>query len=172
MTLTEQVTNLKKRVDALENTEFSESESIPHIVKLYSTASALPELYASATTQCSTILYPSGGIDDAIAYLIANANYGAVGTGAKPAQGDTGILGEVDRVVTADIIDVDEVVIIEVFLDETAANGSTLTNAALLLNGTGVSGTGKVLAGETLNLEKTSAVTLTLSGEITVTEIT
>lgn len=169
--LTEQMDNLNKRVNALENSELAESDSVPFIIKMYGNIVTVAATYCSEDTECSEELYCSGGAEGAIEDLALTINYGAVGAGAVPVVGDTGLLGEVQRKPMSNVTVLGNEMLLEVFFDETDANGSILTNAAMLYKGTNSSGTGTVILASALNLEKTSAKTLTLSGEITVTEV-
>jgi len=175
-TLTKQVDNLNKRVVALENSELEASDAVPFIVKLYAEFNIPPATYCSEDTECSEDLELSDGAAGAAEELSTKINYSAVGTGAVPAPGTIGMPDEAARkpvgsVTTVESSETETVIVFSSFFDEQAANGETLTSAAVLYDATDSIGTGAVVTSEAINIEKTSAKTLTVSAEITITEV-
>lgn len=175
-TLTKQVDNLNKRVVALENSELEASDAVPFIVKLYATFEALPATYCSEDAECSEDLEISDGALGVAEELSEKINYSAIGTGVVPSPGTIGLPDEAARkivgtVTTVESSDTEAVVVFSSYFDEQSANGELLTSAAVLYEATETPGTGTVVASEALNIEKTAAKTLTVSTEITVTEV-
>lgn len=175
-TLTKQVDNLNKRVVALENSELESTDAVPFIVKLYAEFNMPPATYCSEDTECSEDLELSDGAAGAAEELSEKINYRAVGTGGVPTPGTTGVPDEVARkpvgsVTTVESSATETVIVFSSFFDEQVANGELLTSAAVLYEATESVGTGLVIASEALNIEKTSAKTLTVSTEITITEV-
>lgn len=175
-TLTKQVDNLNKRVVALENSELEASDAVPFIVKLYAEFQTSPPLRCSSTTKVRAEQKMSAGAESAANDLATKINYSAVGTGVVPPPGAIGVPNEVSRKPVGTVAVVESnaseiVIIFSSFFDEQAANGELLTSAAVLYEATTLPGTGAVVASEALNIEKTSAKTLTVSTEITITEV-
>jgi hypothetical protein len=126
--------------------------------------------------ECSEDTELTAGAAAAIEELSTKINYSAVGTGTLPTPGSTGVVGEVARkpvgsVTTVESSETESVIVFSSYFDEQTANDELLTSAAVLYEATESAGTGKVVASETLNIEKTSAKTLTVSTEITITEV-
>lgn len=175
-TLTNQIDNLNKRVVALENSELSSTEAVPFIVKLYADFQVGAAIYCSEDTECSDDLELSAGATGTAEELGLKINYSAVGNSTLPNPGDIGVVGEVARkpvgsVTTVESSDTQAVLVFSSYFDEQAANGETLTSAAVLYDATESAGTGMVITSEAINIEKTSAKTLTVSTEITITEV-
>jgi hypothetical protein len=175
-TLTSQIDNLNKRVVALENSELSETESVPFIVKLYATFNTTSALRCSTIAKVKTGQKMSAGSAGAADDLAVKLNYGAVGTGAVPAPGSIGVPNEVARkpvgtVTTVESSGTETVIVLSTYFDEQTANDQLLTSAAALYDATGTVGTGKVVTSSAINIDKTSASTLTVSTEITIREV-
>jgi hypothetical protein len=175
-TLTKQVDNLNKRVVALENSELNETESVPFIVKLYATFGTTPALKCSTQTKVKEFQNMSAGSASAANELAVKLNYCAVGDGELPSLGGVGIPNEVARkpigsVAIVESSETESVIVMSSYFDELVANGLQLTSASALYDATVDPGTGKVIARESINLEKTSSNTLTVSVEITVREV-
>lgn len=175
-TLTNQINNLNKRVVALENSELSSTDAVPFIVKLYASFETSPALRCSTTTKVKAGQKMSAGAASAANDLATKINYGAIGSGIVPAPGSVGVPDEVDRkqinnATTVESSDNEIVIVFSSYFDEQSGNGETLTSAAVLYEATELIGTGKVVASESINIEKTSAKTLTVSAEITITEV-
>ena len=175
-TLTNQIDNLNKRVVALENSELSGTEAVPFIVKLYASFIVSPAIYCAEDTECSEDVELTAGASGTADELGEKINYSAVGNSTLPAPGDTGVVGEVARkpvssVTTVESTDTEAVLVFSSYFDEQAANGELLTSAAVLYEGTETAGTGLIITSDVIDIEKTSAKTLTVSTEITITEV-
>lgn len=175
-TLTNQIDNLNKRVVALENSELSSTEAVPFIVKLYASFETSPPLRCSTTTRVKADQKMSAGAANAANELATKINYGAVGSGAVPPPGSIGVPNEearklVSSVTTVESSDAGTIVVFSSYFDEQTANGVLLTSAAVLYEATEIPGTGAVVTSEAISIDKTSAKTLTVSAEITITEV-
>lgn len=175
-TLTSQVDNLNKRVVALENSELSDTESVPFIVKLYATFDTSPALKCSTTTKVKAGQKMTPGGAAAAEELASKINYGAVGTGSVPPPTTIGLPSEVARkpigtVTTVESSATETVIVVSAYFDEESANDNLLTSAAMLYNATETVGTGTVVTAGALNIDKTSSNTLTVSAEITIREV-
>lgn len=175
-TLTNQIDNLNKRVVALENSELSSTEAVPFIVKLYAAFQTSAPLRCSTTTRVKADQIMSAGAASAANDLATKINYGAVGSGVVPPPGNIGVPSEVARKPVSSVTTVEEsdtgiTIVFSSYFDEQTANGALLTSAAVLYEGTEVPGTGAVVTSEAINIDKTSAKTLTVSAEITITEV-
>lgn len=175
-TLTSQLDNLNKRVVALENSELSETESVPFIVKLYAAFNTSSPLKCSTSTRVKAGQVMSGGSEQAANELSTKINYGAIGTGVAPPPGSIGVPDEAARkpIGTVSVVEssaTETVIVVSAYFDEQTANDQLLTSAALLYDATSDEGTGKAVASESINIDKTSAKTLTVSAEITITEV-
>ena len=104
-----------------------------------------------------------------IAELIADeASYIGLGTGIAPLESDTLLASEILRKAVTTVVDTNTV-ILDVFFDETEANGTNFTNTgAFDSTATSSINTGKLLAGFGIDITKTDVETFTLSYEITV----
>lgn len=175
-TLTKQIDNLNKRVVALENSELESTDAVPFIVKLYAAFETSPPLRCSTTTRVRAGQKMSAGAESAANDLAAKINYSAVGTGIVPTPGTIGVPDEAARkqvgsVTTVESTDNEIVIVFSSYFDEQTANGELLTSAAVLYEATEIPETGAVVASEAINIEKTAAKTLTVSTEITITEV-
>lgn len=137
---------------------------------------AIDEYRARTYPECSEDTELTAGAQGAAEELSTKINYSAVGTGIVPAPGTIGMPDEAARkpvgtVTTVESSETETVIVFSSFFDEQAANGETLTSAAVLYDATDSIGTGAVVASEAINIEKTSAKTLTVSAEITITEV-
>lgn len=175
-TLTNQIDNLNKRVVALENSDLSSTEAVPFIVKLYADFQVAPAIYCAEDTECSEDLELVAGAIGTAEELAEKINYSAVGNSTLPTPGDTGVVGEVARkpiglVTTVESSNIESVIVFSSYFDEQTANDELLTSAAVLYEAIETPGTGMIIASEIINIEKTSAKTLTVSTEITITEV-
>ena len=137
---------------------------------------AIDEYRARVYPECSEDTELTAGAAGAAEELSTKINYSAVGNSTLPNPGDTGVVGEIARkpvgsVTTVESSETETVIVFSSYFDEQAANGELLTSAAVLYEGTEAPGTGLVVASEAINIEKTSAKTLTVSTEITITEV-
>lgn len=137
---------------------------------------AIDEYRARVYPECSEDLELTAGASGTAEELGEKINYSAIGNSTLPTPGDTGVVGEVARkpiglVTNVESSDTESVIVFSSYFDEQAANGELLTSAAVLFSGTEISGTGTVIASEIINIDKTSAKTLTVSTEITITEV-
>lgn len=96
------------------------------------------------------------------------AKYGAIGTGGSPLQTDTQLALEGYKKMTTYFTD-NNTCIVELFLDETEANDMIYTNAGIYYEGDINIGTGKLIAGSDVTIEKNAAENVTVTFELTFT---
>lgn len=165
------VSRLEKRVKAVENRQTqNDSKIIPLIVKQYQTLKVSP-LYTSTTTYASPTTLACGRSDEVAQDLTERANYIAVGTGSTATIGQR-LDSEVFRKLTFSGDSYDNILVIDGIIDTQEANGYTFTNSALMLNAFSTSSSGNIIAGNNaIEISKKSNSTLTISTEITITEV-
>jgi len=163
---------LASRIQKLEQTVFDDTsgnEVLVTVTNLFSSVTAYTPDQCGSGIQCGDVIC-KGGKDGCINDFLQNIIYGAVGTGALPAQKDVGIISEIDRQQVTSINNIGDVVYVDVLFSQSDAIGN-LKNAAIFLKGTESIGTGQVLAGSAININKTASKMLTLAAEITVYEL-
>lgn len=95
-------------------------------------------------------------------------NYGAVGTdGTSPAVGDTTLTAELERTPIASLSNVDNVAQITAFFNENQGNG-TLLEAGIFSDATSTTNSGILVSHVNINITKSSAESLTLDWQITI----
>jgi hypothetical protein len=170
MSLTERVSDLTRRVGALENAELEESDSIPLISKIFKTVNCTP-IYCDTTLACNTTLACDDDAAGIVSTLAEQLTHIGIGTGAAPGVGDTLLADEAYRKIIVDPVIVDNTYVASVFWDESEANGATYTNAGIFLYGTDTVDTGTLFFGDAINQEKDSTKNLTIGVEITAVEV-
>lgn len=165
--LTNTVSNLDKRVTALETNQTQKDEKIiPLIEKLYKTVTT--STYYCGSPLSGTI-NTAGTLQDIINDLVLNADYVALGTGSTATEGSS-LPSESFRKSTV-TEQYSSTLIVDCFIENNEANGSTYSNFGLIKDGTATSGTGTVFIGKSgVSIAKTTDKTLTISSEITVEE--
>lgn len=171
--LTKTVSNLEKRVGALEKKQTQQDINIiPLIVKIYQTLKVTP-VFASTTTYASTTQRVAGIKSEVAEDLTKRANFVALGVGETATVGsDLDFERFRKQTILGDAYD--DVVVIDAIIDtqETDANGYRFTNCALILDGNTNLYTGKIIAGRNdVYLQKNFQNTLTVSSELTIIEV-
>ena len=111
------------------------------------------------------------GLSRVIELLDAELTVIAVGTGRAPVRTDTQLDGELLRKSVSETLIDGNVLVKELYLDETEGNG-TLTGLGLLGDGaTTTPGTGSLFASSAANLVKNNTQSLTISFEIEIMEV-
>lgn len=126
--LTTMVSDLSRRVGALENTVNDESDIIPLISKLYTTVTCHP-VYCADTLACSTTLACDEDANGKVISLAGMLTNIGIGTGAAPSPGDLILEGEKSRKQIIDPVVVDDTLLLSASWDESEANGYNYTNA-------------------------------------------
>ena len=96
------------------------------------------------------------------------AKHGDIGTGSEPLETSTELELAQYRKITTYFTDVNTC-IVQIFLDETEANDQVYTNAGIVYGGTDALGTGKLLAGSDVVIDKSPYENTTISFELTFT---
>lgn len=166
--LTDTVSSLDKRVTALETSQTQKDEKIiPLIEKLYRTVTT--STYYCGSPLSGTI-NTAGSKQDVIDDLVANADYVALGTGSTAVEGSA-LPNESYRKPTV-TEQYSSTLVIDCFIENSEANGTSYTNFGLIKDGTSTSGTGTVYIGKSgVTIAKSTDKTLTISSEITVEEL-
>ena len=168
--LTEQFSGLIGRVNGIENSLFDEEAPIVQILKIYQDIFVHP-VYCSEETFVSEDIYSGEDQAGILQYLIEQLNYIGLGTGAPPQRLDELLEDEVIRKLITDLFLDDNILVAEVFLDETEGNGIDYTNTGIFRNGAEAINTGKLFTGGGINFAKDESNTLTVSYEITAGEV-
>lgn len=107
-------------------------------------------------------------INRTLSYLHDDIDYIGVGVGTTPTDTSTTLDGEANRKQAEKLID-GNTLVLEIFFDESEANGGVFTNAGAFGNGsTEVIASGELFAGGAISVLKTNTQSLTVSVEITV----
>ena len=107
-------------------------------------------------------------LDRIIELLDADITHIGIGTGAAPIASDTLLNTETERKTITTTID-DTTIIFEAYWDESEANGTTYTTGGCFCDGATITvDTGTLFAGGSINVNKNSTQSLTVSVEITV----
>lgn len=169
--LTDKVSNIEKRVNALEKNQTQKDENIiPLIIKQYQTLKISPK-YSQTTVYASATQFVSGTKEQVALDLTTNANYIAIGTGSSATVGSS-LDFEQFRKITFSGDNYDNVMVIDGIIESEEANGALYTNCALILRGTSSLLSGNILTGKTnINIYKSADKTLTISSEITIVEV-
>jgi hypothetical protein len=113
----------------------------------------------------------NSGLQRVIGLLDQDLTVIAIGTGSAPSREATQLSSEVLRKVVSDTLIDGDILIKELFLDESEAN-VTITEWGVFCNGaTTASGSGQLFASTGANIVKNNTQSLTLSVEIEVVEV-
>jgi hypothetical protein len=168
--ISDQLASLNKRVGALERQDGQKETIIPLIIKQYQTFQITPIFCATNIYVSASDTIACGDVNGVATNFIEFSNYGVIGDGLFANVGQvasTGFDDELFRKVSTGAESLDDVFVVDVFIEENEANGNTYTNSALLFQGDETAGTGTIIAKNTdFSITKTTENTLTISTEI------
>jgi hypothetical protein len=111
------------------------------------------------------------GVQRILDLIETDFTYIGIGTGTYPGEGGS-VLDNEDYRKAVSITRVDETSILEAYWDDTEANGNTYTETGVFGDGATASlDSGTLITGNTINIDKDSTQSLTVSIEITVAAV-